>query len=81
VYLYVLVFQIPHRKATDSRSLGAQRFVIDFIFVWVLLGILVFYIMSIAIGSALIFAAGNILVEALLIIYLLENRKGKFDEP
>jgi Flp pilus assembly protein TadB len=52
----------------------------DFIFVWVLLGILVFYIITINIGSSLIFAAGNILVEALLIAYLLKNRKEESEE-
>jgi hypothetical protein len=45
-----------------------------------LLGILVFYIITINIGSSLIFAAGNILVEALLIAYLLKNRKEESEE-
>jgi hypothetical protein len=36
---------------------------------------------SIKIGSAVVFAAGNIFVEAILIIYLLKNKKGKSDEP
>jgi hypothetical protein len=52
----------------------------DFIFVWVLLGLLIFYIVSINIGSATVFAAGNIFVEALLVAYLLKNRKRKSEE-
>ena len=50
----------------------------NFIFVWVLLGLLVFYIFSIQLGrgtlSEGVFALGNIVVEALLVFYLLKNR-------
>ena len=50
----------------------------DFIFVWVLLGLLVFYIFSVQLGtgtlSEMVFALGNIAVEALLVFYLLRNR-------
>ena len=53
------------------RALSLPR---DFIFVWVLLGLLFFYIITVEIGSAPVFAAGNAIVEALLILYLLRNR-------
>lgn len=46
----------------------------SFTFVWVLLGLLIFYIISIRIGSAAVFAVGNIFVEILLVVYLLRNR-------
>jgi Ca2+/Na+ antiporter len=50
----------------------------NFIFVWVLLGLLVFYIFSVKLGtgkfSEFIFALGNIAVEVLLIFYLFRNR-------
>lgn len=46
----------------------------SFVFVWVLLGLLVFYIISIRIGSAIVFAVGNIFVEILLVVYLLKNK-------
>lgn len=46
----------------------------DFVFVWVLVSLLIFYIISVQIGSAAIFAAGNIFVEVLLIIYLVKNK-------
>ena len=81
VSIYLYVSSRTKRKTSGPRGAGALRFGIDFIFVWVLLGLLVFYIVSIDVGSAAIFVAGNILVEALLIIYLLKNRKGKSDEP
>lgn len=59
--------------ATARRSNPAK----DFIFVWVLIGLLVFYIISVNIGSSLVFAAGNIMVEMLLIAYLVRNRQKK----
>jgi hypothetical protein len=52
-----------------------SRILTDFVFVWVLLGLLVFYIVSINIGSAAIFAVGNIIVEILLLVYLFKNKQ------
>jgi heme/copper-type cytochrome/quinol oxidase subunit 2 len=50
----------------------------NFIFVWILLGLLVFYIFSVQLGTGtlpeLVFALGNIVVEALLVSYLFRNR-------
>jgi hypothetical protein len=50
----------------------------NFIFVWILLGLLVFYIFSVQLGtgtlSESVFALGNIVVEALLVFYLFRNR-------
>jgi hypothetical protein len=50
----------------------------NFIFVWILLGLLVFYIFSVQMGtgklSEAVFAGGNIAVEALLVFYLVKNR-------
>jgi hypothetical protein len=50
----------------------------NFIFVWILLGLLVFYIFSVKLGtgrfSELVFALGNITVEVLLVLYLFRNR-------
>lgn len=56
-------------KPTRFRLCG------DFVFVWVLVGLLAFYIVSVNIGSAVLFAVGNIIVESILIIYLLVNRR------
>jgi membrane protein implicated in regulation of membrane protease activity len=59
-------------KAT-ARSLAK-----DFIFVWTLLGLLIFYIFSVQLGTGtlpeVVFVAGNIVVEVLLVFYLLRNR-------
>ncbi len=46
----------------------------NFAFVWVLIGLLIFYIIAVQMGSSLLFAAGNIVVEAALIAYLFKNR-------
>ena len=73
VSIYLYVDSRPKRKA-DSKTKDAFNVLTDFMFVWVLLGLLVFYIASINIGSAAIFAAGNIVVEILLLIYLERNK-------
>jgi predicted metal-binding membrane protein len=65
------------REKPVSKTVGLVE---DFAFVWVLLGLLVFYIISVNIGSASIFAVGNILVEILLIFYLTRYRRTKPDQ-
>lgn len=80
------------QKTKDNRSIGgranaiqfrakAGSIVKDFIFVWVLLGLLVFYIFSVRLGtgsfSEIVFASGNIFVEALLVLYLFVSRERK----
>ena len=77
------------RKMNDEHSVRARAYKTqlkakagsiakDFIFVWILLGLLVFYIFSVQLGtgtlSEVVFAVGNIVVEALLVFYLLRNR-------
>lgn len=70
IYLYM-----NRRVCNDqSQQKGAGRLVKDFIFVWVLLGLLVLYIVSISMSSGVLFAAGNIFFEAILIIYLIRNK-------
>ncbi len=68
-YLYV-------RSGTKLRTggNGKTKLLRDFVFVWVLLSLLLLYIISINRGSAILFAIGNIVVEAMLIIYLLKNK-------
>lgn len=77
VSLYLYANSKNRRRAEGPAVSRARRLVRDFIFVWVLLGLLVFYIVSIQIRSVGIFAAGNIVVELLLLIYLIRYRAGK----
>ncbi len=65
--------------AKVAKTVDAVKLVKSFAFVWVLLGLLVFYIFSVQLGagilSEVVFAFGNLVVEALLIFYLLRNRE------
>ena len=77
------------QKMKDEHSVRAPAYRIqlkaklgrvakDFIFVWILMSLLVFYIFSVQLGTGLIpqivFASGNVVVEAILIFYLFKNR-------
>jgi len=77
IYLYTnsRVVRGESNKSTAGTRLGK-----DFIFVWVLIGLLVFYIISVNIGSSMVFAAGNLIVEVMLIAYLIRNRREKSAE-
>jgi cobalamin synthase len=77
VSVYLYSNSKSKRKESIKTSVDRGRLGKDFVFVWVLVGLLVFYIVSVNIGSAIIFAAGNITVEAILIIYLVKNRREK----
>lgn len=76
------------RKTNDDHSLRVYktqwkatvgRIAKNFIFIWILLGLLVFYIFSVQLGagrlSEVVFAVGNIVVEVLLVSYLFKNRE------
>jgi hypothetical protein len=80
VSIYIYAGTKARRKESGQTTVSVVNKAKDFVFVWVLLGLLVFYIVSIQIGSIFIFAAGNILVEVLLIVYLLMNRTKKSEE-
>jgi uncharacterized membrane protein len=66
----------------DSRRTGKTRcakmnpanLTRDFVFVWVLLGLLILYIVSINRSSSILFAAGNIVTEVVLLAYAVKNR-------
>jgi TRAP-type C4-dicarboxylate transport system permease large subunit len=73
VAIYIYIKQRKRRK--ESKKIANNVDLLkNFIFVWILIGLLVFYIISIKIGSANLFAAGNIFVEVILIIYLMKNK-------
>jgi Flp pilus assembly protein TadB len=80
VSIYLYAGTRARRKKSGQATTNASDVVKNFVFVWVLLGLLIFYIVSIQIGSSVIFAAGNILVEVLLIVYLLKNKTKKSEE-
>jgi hypothetical protein len=72
IFLYVRRNHRSPVKATPSHVR-----LNDFVFVIVLLALLGLYIFSINNSSALIFAAGNIIVEIILIAYTVRNRVKK----
>ena len=63
------------KRKEEVRKTNRFGFIANFVFIWVLIGLLVFYIVSVNIGSSTIFAAGNIVVEVILIAYLIANRR------
>jgi hypothetical protein len=73
LYLY---WDRRKRFTESARVLGRVR-VRDFLFVWVLIGLLGLYIVSIYRGSSVVFAAGNLVVEVVLIVYTFRNKTAK----
>jgi hypothetical protein len=71
IYLYL---ESKKTRMQSARSRGKFGFLRDFIFVWVLVGLLGLYIVSIDRSSSIVFASGNLVVEALLIVYTVKNR-------
>jgi hypothetical protein len=72
VYIYVdSKKKEKNRSHTKTDLVALPR---DFVFVWVLFGLLALYIVSIDIGSAILFAAGNIFTEIVLIVYTVKNK-------
>jgi uncharacterized membrane protein len=70
LYLY---WDRRKRFVEGTRILSRIR-LRDFIFVWVLVGLLGLYIVSIYRISAFVFAAGNLIVEAILVVYTIRNK-------
>lgn len=72
VYIYVdSKKKDKNRSHTKTHLVALPR---DFVFVCVLFWLLALYIVSINIGSAILFAAGNIFTEIVLIVYTVKNR-------
>jgi hypothetical protein len=61
-------------RKEDVQKWSLVKLLKDFTFTWILLGLLIFYIISIEIGSSTIFAIGNIVVELILILYGIKSR-------
>jgi hypothetical protein len=73
VSLYLYSKRKP--KASANPKAGRFKFVTDFVFVWVLIFLLFFYIVTIRTSSSFFFAVGNVLVELFLAAYIWQNRK------
>jgi uncharacterized membrane protein len=73
IYLYAnsKIKRNEDKGETENRI---KRLGKDFVFVWVLISLLVFYIVSVNIGSSALFAAGNIIIEVILIAYLAKSK-------
>ncbi|MCL4436928.1 MAG: hypothetical protein M1503_12965 [Thaumarchaeota archaeon] len=80
IFLIVISIYL-YNKANNLSTTHISRLAKDFVFVWILLSLLVFYIISVSIGSPALFAAGNIIVELILILYALKSRTKKAAEP
>ncbi len=73
ILVSIYLYRTSRKKLKEAKQSthGRAKLAKDFVFVWFLLGLLALYIVSVNLGSSLVFAAGNIIVEVLLILYLL----------
>ena len=74
-FLVVVSIYLYTNRCKEEEKTTAVTHAKNFAFVWVLVSLLFFYIFSIKIASALVFAAGNIVVEVILIGYLTKERE------
>ena len=72
-FLVVVSIYLYANRCKEQKKTAAVTHAKNFAFVWVLVSLLFFYIFSIQIASAIVFAAGNIVVEVILLAYLLKN--------
>lgn len=73
IYLYM---RRTKKEKEVLRGMGELVHILKgFVFVWVLLGLLVFYVYSVGVGSYILFAAGNVAVEVLLVVYVFKAGK------
>ena len=72
VYLYV---SSRTRRRQITKATGERtRLVSNFTFVWILLTLLVLYILTIYIGSYVLYVLGNIVVDIMLIAYAARSK-------
>ena len=74
VALFLYLNSRSRRRRNNQITEKHSRLSGNFLFVWVLLGLLLLYVVSINIGSYSLFAIGNVVVELVLVIYLAKNR-------
>jgi choline-glycine betaine transporter len=71
IYLYA---NRTCERTDEKTNAKAKGVLTNFVFVWVLIGLLIFYIVAVKLASAVVFAIGNIVVEVILIAYLYRNK-------
>ena len=74
VGIYLYADSSAKRKENNELKRNIAGLAKDFVFVWVLLCLLAFYIVSVNLGSATFFAVGNIVAEAILFLYVVKQR-------
>jgi hypothetical protein len=62
------------RNRPKSSKSSAPKVLREFAFVWALMTLLILYLISINLGSYVLFAIGNVVVEVLLLIYVYIKR-------
>ena len=77
VIVSVFLYTKGKPRENGKTKINAFKMIRDFAFVWILIGLLAFYIVSVNEGSSLFFAAGNIMVEVILILYVVRYRVSK----
>lgn len=70
VYLYM-------RRTSAVRQTRKIGRIEGFAFVWFLIGLLVFYVISVGEASTILFAFGNVVVEGLLLLYIVRSSRKK----
>ena len=75
--IFASIYLYRRRKTPAQPANGSRivRWAKDFVFVWILLGLLVLYVVSIGQKSYILFAAGNVVVEIVLIYYVVRSGK------
>jgi hypothetical protein len=81
ISVYIYLNNLKRMRHTGGAKKSIVTIWKDFVFVWILLSLLVLYVVSIGHISTFLFAVGNIVVEAVLLIYVLKNKTRKSDAP
>jgi uncharacterized membrane protein len=74
VGIYLYADSSKKRKENSQIKRSVARLAKDFVFIWILISLLVFYVVSVNVGSPTLFAIGNVIVEAILILHIVKNR-------
>jgi purine-cytosine permease-like protein len=75
IFVIVASVYLYRRRKRESavQTRGILKWTKDFAFVWILVSLLILYVVSIGQGSYVLFAAGNIAVEMLLLLYVVQS--------